>query len=338
MQNFSAEGFDFTPLAGQLGKYINFEDGMYLPDPVPEDLLLPFRDFVTKFSLQDVAYTIALASEGDDYLLDELTLYVFQRFNNVLIEELTAGNGFKTLNNSELYFKAQAELGPNALVQSTVIAGNRTSDGVELLVQTPTGNKLIIASAVLVSCPLVIENMAPFGLDNSESSLFTQFTATGYYTFLLGNTNLPPGFSYENVAPDGLYNIPALPTVLNIRTTLIDGIYYGWYGSHTPVSESEVKREVISTVQRLSNSSAVPTILEFASHSPFKQTVSADSIRDGFYTKLNGLQGHKNTWYTGNAVDESGTSNLWNFTEQLLPNIAAVATKQPSLAEGVCEY
>lgn len=317
-------GFNFTAYTAELHKYPPFQYGWNLPHPIPEDLLLPFGDFIEKYSLQDIAYTVHFISEGDGSLLDELTLYVFQRLNDVLLEEVSGGDGFKTHNNSELYFKAAAELGSSALLESTVIAADRSTDdsGVRLVVDTPTGDKLIIASQLLVSAPIVMDNMAPFGLDDREEDLFEQIEATGYYTYLVNNTGLPSGYAYENAGVDTDYHIPDLPAVYNVRPTIVDGIFYGWYGSQQPVSEEDLKAEIIETIKMLSNDTAEPEFLAFSSHSPFKQMVSADAIRDGFYDDLNALQGYRNTWYTGNAFDQSGSSSLWNFTKQLLPDIA----------------
>jgi hypothetical protein len=320
------QSIDFSAYAAQLSRYPNPQYGFNLPDPVPEDLVLPFRDFVAKYSLQDLAYLIAAFSTGDGNDLDLLTLYVFQRFGHVGITELTQGNGFYTArrNNSELYFKARAELGDSALVSSTVIAAyrprNRT-DKVRLVVRTPTGNKLIIASQILVSIPLTLGNMNPFGLDRHESGLFAQFDATAYYSCLVGNTGLPAGFSYQNAGANTTYNVPDLPTPYFVNPSSQPGYFQVLYGAQTPNPDSQVQADIIASIQRLSNSTATPEILAFSNHYPYRLTVPPQAIRDGFYSDLSALQGYRNTWYTGLLFDESGSSSLWNFTRQLVPSI-----------------
>jgi hypothetical protein len=42
----------------QLQNYPDLDKGFFLPNPVPEDLLMPFGDFVTKYSLEATVYTI----------------------------------------------------------------------------------------------------------------------------------------------------------------------------------------------------------------------------------------------------------------------------------------
>ena len=320
-------GFDFSAYATQLHKYPDPEYGWNLPHPVPEDLLLPFGDFIEKYSLQNIAFTLASIAAGEGNILEELTAYVFQRANNILLAELSTGEGIRTLNNSELYFKAQAELGSSALVSSTVVAAHRSKNnsGVLLVAQTPTGKKLIIASQILISFPITLGNMSPFNLDHRELGVFEQISYTGYYTSLVTDTGLPPGFSYQNAGVDTRYNIPLLPAPYNVNPTRVPGIFYVWYGAQGSLPEDQMKADIIAAIKRLSKSDVTPRFLAFASHTPYKQTVSAAAIRNGFYDDLNGLQGYRNTWYTGNAFDNSGTCSLWNFTKQLLPGIATAA-------------
>lgn len=327
--NFQPFAFDFSGIIAQLNKYPPFQNGWNLPTPVPEDLLLPFRDFVNKYNLQSVAFTVAFASQGDGDILDELTLYVFQRFNKVIIDELSGGEetGWTTRNNSELYYKAQAEVGRSAILNSKVVAAKRSSKGVALVVNSPTGPKLVLAKQLLITTPLVIDNLAPFDLDSREARLFTQFKASSYYTFLITNTGFPAGYGYENINQGNEYNLPTLPTVYHLRPTKAPGIWYGWFGGNQAVAESTIKAEIVKAVRNLNNGTTTPTFVRFSSHTPFKQTVPASSIRNGFYTDLNNLQGYRNTWYTGNAFCQSGTSAIWNFTLQLVPKIKTAAAK-----------
>lgn len=324
---YLTQSTNYDGISAQINKYPNPEYGWNLPKPVPDDLLLPFRDFVEKYSLEDVAYTIARTATGHGNILDELTVYVFQRFTNIAVAELTIGNGLlvKSGNNSELFSKARAELGSSALVESTVIDANRpTKKGdVRLVVKTPTGSKLIMASQILVSIPLTLDNMSPFSLDSRESGLFRQFKTTAYYAALLKNTGFPPGFSYENAGINTTYNVPPVPAAYNVGPASVPGYYYVWYGAPSPLPEDQVKADIIATVKRLSHSNETAEVVAFNSHTPYKLEVPAAAIRNGFYDNLNGLQGYRNTWYTGALWDESGSSSLWNFTKQVVTRVNA---------------
>jgi hypothetical protein len=52
-------------------------------------------------------------------------------------------------------------------------------------------------------------------------------------------------------------------------------------------------------------------------------TVSAADVAAGFYTKLYALQGHRNTFWNGAAFQAHDSTLLWQYTETLLPQIAA---------------
>lgn len=60
-----------------------------------------------------------------------------------------------------------------------------------------------------------------------------------------------------------------------------------------------------------------------AVHADFEMSVGAEAIRNGFYRELYGLQGKRNTWYTGATWHAHDSSLIWRFTEGLLPDIIA---------------
>jgi hypothetical protein len=106
-------------------------------------------------------------------------------------------------------------------------------------------------------------------------------------------------------------NIPILP-----------GLHAVKYDAPSPVSlfDHQVQNAIVKSIQRLGTGTAGPGATSnadfavFSSHTPYGLTVSADAIRKGFYTKLYGLQGERNTFWTGAA---------FNAHERILPAIAA---------------
>ena len=318
---------NFTPYANQLNKYPYLLTSWNLPSPVPADLLLKFGDFIKKYSLQDIAYSIYSNSLGVGNVLQQLTVNVFKIFDKAYLRGFQGGNVVTSNHdNGELYVKALAELGSDALLSSTVTAAQRAGgkNGVKLVVKTPTGNKLIIASKLLISIPPLISNLAPFALDAREKDLFQKWTYSGYYNGVINNTGLAAGTRYLNAAAKNPYNIPSLPAVYEIVPTRVKGIYYFWYGSPGALPRSKIEADVTATVQKLTdNKDAAPDFLAFSSHTPFKLVVSADDISEGFYKNLEGLQGHLKTYWTGAAFLSHSSGELWNFTQALLPDIAA---------------
>ena len=315
--------------AAQLAQYPYLEAGFDLPNPVPADLLLPFGDFVKKYALDAVVNTVFNFGQGLGDLLKQPTLYVMKNFGLDILRNLSVG--FLTTerhNNSELYEKARTELGADALLRSRVIATDRDAAGyANLLVQTPSGLKIIRAKKILFTAPPKLDNLFGFDLDATEASLFSQFGNSAYYTGLLRNTGIPDNVSVNNIGAGTAYNLPSLPGVYSISPTGVPGLHSVKYGSPKQLSETQVKADILAAVKRLRTAGTIPTTTPefavFASHSPFELTVSPSAIKNGFYRKLNALQGRNRTFYTGAAFHTHDSSLLWQFTEALLPRIAA---------------
>lgn len=322
---------DLGPWAEQLAKYPWLDYTSEVPRPIAEDLLLTFGDFVTKYNLSTSAYDIYLSAQGLSDPLAHTTFDVLKMVDPAFLAELE-GASLQTVNqdNSELYVKALAELGSDALLSSTVAAALRPDSGnVSLVVNTPTGTRLVVASKLLVTIPPILENMSPFGLSTTESKIFSQFAYMGYYTILLNNTGLPTGYTWINAnASVATYNIPELPALTQIFATRVPGLFFAWYRSPGDLTQEEVEADTIATIQTLQvaegiTATTVPDVVEFRSHTPYKLTVPAESLAGGFYSDLYALQGLRSTWYTGAAFISHNSGVLWNFTSALLPEIVA---------------
>ena len=320
----------FAAYGAQAAKYPYLEAGFDLPDPVPADLLLPFGEFVKKYNLAALVPTLFRFVEGVGNILDRSTLYIFKYFGVSALQDLSIG--FLTTvrqDNSELYRKALTELGQNVLLNSHVITTDRSGpDGVKVLVQTPTGRKLILAKKLIITIPPKLDNLVGFDLSRNETSLFAQFINTGYYTALIRNTSIPPHISLTNTAPETPYNLPPLPGLYSISETRVPGLYYAFVGSETPaLSDGQVKSLITDSVLRLraagTLNTTAPKFAAYEDHAPFELRVSREAIAGGFYKRLYALQGQRHTWYTGAAFHVHDSSLLWQFTEGLLPAILA---------------
>ncbi|KAF1948584.1 FAD/NAD(P)-binding domain-containing protein [Byssothecium circinans] len=321
--------FNFSPYKEQLDKYPYLLYTWKLPKPVPEDLLLTFADFLKKYNLADTAYDVYFSAGGVSNILDQLTINVFKFIDESFLDSITGNAIVPSTNNFEIYAKAATLLGKDVLLESTVVASRRSDNSVALVVQTPSGKKLIKASKLLISIPPLLENVRPFDLDNTETSLFSKWSYTDYYTLLVNNTGLPTNFQYANANESSTtYNIPQLPAPYFITPTRIPGLFYSWYASPSRVTEQQVKSDVSAIIKRLrqtvnSTTEGEPTFVEFRSHTPFKLVVGKEEIEGGFYDKLEGLQGKRSTYWTGAAFMSHDAAVLWNYTQALLPGLAA---------------
>jgi hypothetical protein len=202
------------------------------------------------------------------------------------------------------------------------------TDHVEVTVKTPSGSKVIKACKLLMSIPPKLHNLVGFDLDGTEHSLFSQFINTAYYTGLIRNTGLPENMTYTNVDVTAPYSLPDLPGLYALSATAVPGLLDIKYGSRTALSNDAVKADIIKTIRRLRESLGIqtndePEFAAYDNHTPFRLTVSPEAVKAGFYNKLNALQGHLHTFWTGAAFDAHDSSLLWNFTETLLPQITA---------------
>ncbi|KAI9843740.1 MAG: hypothetical protein M1838_002483 [Thelocarpon superellum] len=328
----------------QAAKYPYLEAGFDLPYPVPDDLLLAFGDFVKKYNLQCAVQFIFSFAQGLGDLLAQPTIYVLKNFGLSLLEDLQTG--FLTTahhDNSELYEKARAELGPDALLSSKVLATERGDSGVKVVVATPAGPKLILAGKMVLSIPPKLRNLAGFDLDHSEHSLFAQFGNSAYYTGVLANTNLPDQVTLQNIDLNTQYNIPVLPGIYSVAPSGVPGLFNVKVGAATAIGIQGARDIIFDSFRALhthahahahthtssssSNSTyypaANPSLAVFESHTPFELTVPAAAIAGGFYKQLYALQGHRSTFYTGAAFHTHNSALLWQFTQALLPSFAS---------------
>lgn len=326
LDGFAPSG-NFTAYMQLLDKfpYLVAGNGFQLPNPVPEDLVMPFGDYINKYNLQDVAYSIwanpSLGDVGDIFPLP--TAYVLKALSKIVLTQVSTPG--KTLtspndNNHEAWTNAQAELGHNVLLSSTVIAARRSRRGcVRLVVQTPAGRKLIKASKVLFTAAQTLENLRPFSLDEKEEAVFSQLEYTGFYSGLVSGTGLSNTSGLQNAATKSeSYHIPMVPNAMHFYPTGVPGIHSFWYESKTPLKEDEVKRDLVATIHRLSKSTPGNIeFIRFANHSPGILYAPAKQMSSGFWDQMNALQGHRSMYYTG-LLFEPSASGIWAFTQDLI--------------------
>ncbi len=332
---------NFTTYAAQLAKYPYLEAGFDLPDPVPEDLLLSFGNFVKKYNLRDfVNFATVNIAQGVGDILKLPTIYIFKYISLSVLPNLQSGFLITARhNNHELYDKALAELGQDALLNSSVVAIDRNPSGkyAKVLVQTSQGKKLILAKNILITIPPLLDNLKHFGLDDEERSIFAKFKYTVYYTAVLRNNVIPANVSLEAIDPSQPYNIPTLPKVYSFNAIGYPGLIDVKYISTDLLPLEQVKANIINSAKlatadlsgNLNSSSSSNTtttrptfeVAVLTAHSPFELHVDADAIREGYYKKLYALQGKGRFWYTGAAFHTHDSSSLWQFSEKVVDRI-----------------
>lgn len=318
----------------QLMKYPELDKGMFLPDPVPEDLTMPFRKFLEKYNLEAILPTLFSYNQGIGDVNTVPTVEMMKAFGLSTMSQFQTG--FLTTqrhNNSEIYVKAQAELqSANSLFLNSYVEVALRLDGkagVKLIVKTPSGRKLIRAKRLLITIPTKLDFMLPFVPTLAETAVFSRWINTGYYTSIIKNTGIPDGLSLQNFAANSEFNLPQMPTTYFIQQSPVNGLKQAFYSTERSPSsyvkaDSAVKAEIFNTIERLQNENPdkfqkkKPEFVEFKAHSPFYLQVSADDTKKGFYKKLYALQGQRNTFYSGASFRAQDSTLVWRFTEEVV--------------------
>ena len=316
-----------------LAQYPVLNSGMFLPDPVPEDLTMPFGDFVVKYGIEAIVQTLYSTNQGTG---DILSMPVLEqaRVNGLSLVAQLAANGLISTaqrNNSELYGKAQAELldADSLLLSSEVINSVRHDDGVELVVKTPDGVKLICAKKLLITIPPKLDLLASFDLQEQERDVFARFINAGYYSALIKNTGVPEDLFIYNYAPDTPYNLPAIPGIYLMQPTAIPGVKAIYYGADVsnatyPLSDDFIKGELVASIKRLQAANpdkfnaTEPEFVVYTSHAPFYVQATSEDIKARIYDEMNALQGLKSTYWSGAAFRAHDSSALWQFNKEVV--------------------
>ncbi|HKO53373.1 MAG TPA: FAD-dependent oxidoreductase [Polyangiaceae bacterium] len=315
------------------GTYFDLDSSFDLPNPVPRDLTMKFRDFVTKYGFGAMVRTAFQFGQGTGDILNMPAVYVLKVFSSQVVSSIFGlSGGFMACptGNSTLYENATSVLGDDLVFGADVLRVERDRNGVTVHVDTPRGRYIVKAKKLVVTAPPTPENLCGFDLDRSEESLVRRFDSNYYYTGLLKLQGVPAGLSVSNGNARTAYNLPQLPGLYGINPTLVPGIWNVKFGSTVPLSDFDVKATIVSQIRRLSDPTYFPTpprvldIVTFKGHTPFELNVTGDEIARGYYGSLNDLQGRNRTYYTGAAFQSHDSSLIWRYTKDtVLPLVLA---------------
>ncbi|OJI87359.1 hypothetical protein ASPTUDRAFT_74171 [Aspergillus tubingensis CBS 134.48] len=275
--------------------------GVYdLPDPVPEDLLRPFRDFVEKHSLEAALHLVFLFSQNVGNLLDMPTLYAIQNFGVPHVDALI--HGYITPKNGmyELYKQATEILGSDVLFQTNVVATNRSDSGVEVTVQHANGTRTLIrARNLLITFPPLMQKLQGFDLDETETDLFQKWFWRTYYVAVANNTGIPDKLWVTNTDPaNGLGSLPRMPFDFLLQYMGAPGHSTSKIVGDMNFTAEDARDLIAADFARMKAKGTFPIedpqIVVFGDSSPETLMVSPEEIRNGFYRKLYALQGRRN--------------------------------------------
>ncbi|KAI1129020.1 flavin-containing superfamily amine oxidase [Nemania abortiva] len=316
----------------QVALYPFLDNGLQLPSTIPSDLLLPFGDFVRKYSLEPMLEFVFIWMGGLPRILQQITLYIMKSLSLRTVDALI-GSGPAHLttareNNQELYDKSLEKLSGSVFLQSTVEFVSRDEEGVNVVASTPSGRVYIKSKKLVLAIPPLTATYERLGMDltSQEKESFGCFTHGFYRVMLIRDSGLPDDHSFTTV--DAI-EPTAHPGLFYVAATGISGYHIAYHSSACRLSDESVKTETLEGISRVARANGyfsdhTAEIVAFRDHSPYLLGVSAELIQDGFYERLNSLQGQMNTYWTGAAWQAQDSSLIWDWTEKsLLPRIIA---------------
>lgn len=292
-----------------LAMYPQLEDGFFLPDPVPEDLLMPFGQFVEKY---DIGAVVQLFSNLAGAFGDTLELPTIQQFRAQSLGLLGTISNFQTSsvsNNKLLFDKATTELAAadSLSLFSNVLHTERVSKSgsVKMLVDTPGGRKLVIAKKLLITIPPTAAALANCNMDEEESSIPSQLQGFGCYASVTRKAGTSSNVSAQNIALDQPYALPPMPGFYNCNPSGAPSLSVCYYGTKLGqiLSDDEAKAAIVADLKRYrtanGSNATEPEFMAFSNHSPYWLVVSSEATKAGFYKDMYALQGKRNTFWTG---------------------------------------
>lgn len=305
---------------------------------IPEDLLMPFGEFVKKYGIEDAVPQIWDATaQGLGDTMNMPTLFVNQGSGVAMARAMTGQTASAVPASGRLYdlYEAVAKfLGSDVLYNTVVTSTLRTKKGVTVTVKGPNGKVTRIeAKRLLVTIEPTKANLVPFDLDKSEKAILNKFKFTTVYAGILRHPSLQNLVAYtDRTNEPGSFNYTAFPLAPQVgRIDYLGGtedlFQFTAVGTTDDTSES-MKKVIADAIDAMiqagttEGAKGVPVEYKsFANHGHMHAHVSADELRRGFISDLNSLQGRKNIWYSGAAFSAGFSTILWEFNKVLLPKL-----------------
>ncbi|KAK6839305.1 hypothetical protein PG987_005171 [Apiospora arundinis] len=302
--------------AAELAKYPQIKFGYNLGPQVPEDLVLPFGKFMEKHNLTGMAQTMFEFNSGYTPLLEIPALYILKYLDTYELQSLQSGSFIVAANgdSATLYRNAAKFLGERVVYGVSGMHIQRSSAAAEAHRRGPAHPRNLRSTGL--------------DLDATEASLFGKLSAGVFYSLVVKDTGVAKA-NLRNRHPANPYGFPDQPFIYSvIPLPKTSGLAQVLLGSASPLTASQVEARVAADIGRLpaslrGNATTTPKVVTMAAHTWNVMAPVAD-IKAGFYDKLEGLQGLKNTWHIGAAWTTQSSTTIWEGLEQeFLPKFLA---------------
>lgn len=331
-----------------LPDYSKFPTG----DTIPEELLIPFGEFVARHGIEAALPTIfqitGMGMAGN--MLKLPTLYMMQAFGAPMIMALrpATGLGFvpASRNNSQLYGNIGSLLGDDVLYSSRVEQADRPtcptppsceaySRGVRLVVRRADGSKVLVkAKRLIVAFEPTLPALEGLEVDNKEQAVFGRWKSSRVYAGIVTHPALPAAVSIINTpaesAPDNYLVDHQGPYVVRYEHYgAPSNLYRALMMGNDSFTAEQAKALTQTSFDKLVASGVVPanatdqpvTFKAFADHRQMHLYFSREELKAGSIQQQYALQGYRLTYYTGAAWTAQFTNAVWTFTDGILPKV-----------------
>ncbi|OWP01225.1 flavin-containing superfamily Amine oxidase [Marssonina coronariae] len=311
-----------------LMKFPWIDSGYQVPDPVPEELYMPFSDLAKKYNFEPLLPMIAQYNWFTGDIAKIPALYGIKAAGPGLLASFFGKFIMPaTFDTRTLYNAAAAYLGDSVLLESTIMdvkrdlpsAGTNTTSVTVLVSQPGQAPKLIRAKKLIVAIPQTLDNIGTYDLTGEEQDVFGKFAGFGYWAGVV----TVPGLnnSVRNIGVQTSYQQPSIPGPASIEITGVPEYFTTSVGfNDLNYVEADGPEVVRASLRKLETVAAVPrgsadvaTFPYSTDHRTYNLRVPAEEIKNGFYAKVAKLQGHRNTYWTGAAYGFHNSALIWNF-------------------------
>ncbi|KAF9784810.1 hypothetical protein IL306_007164 [Fusarium sp. DS 682] len=324
-----------------LTKYPWIDQGYFIPNPVPQELLMPFGEFAQQNNFSAILPLISQLNWYPGNLTALPTIYGIKKFGPGLLQSVSSGFLVAASGDTRSIYKAAAaELGNSIYLNSEVVQVRRKAEGKGVVVVFKQNGKKITLKArkLVVAIPQTRENTKTFDLCEKEKKVIDKFSALGYVAGVAHIPGVETGL--QNVGALTPANLPLAPGTNGFFPTGSPNDFLVGVGSDSAafsVADSKaVMRQELTTLARIG---AVPvdapkkcTFRMLSSHAPYYLHVTGKDIAQGFYSELLALEGYRNTYWTGAAFAGHNSGLIWNWNDGIvLPAIKETLELEQSL-------
>jgi oxygen-dependent protoporphyrinogen oxidase len=291
------------------------------------ELYVNFRDFMHKYKIEPVADTLCpfLIGCGYGYYEEIPAIYIFRflwlffrnslRFKNLVkIMRGESGSGISGCKNGcqELWIKMAEDfqVETSAEIESIrrrVVDSESDKDSkIEIVVNGETR----LFDRLIISSPLD-EAVQFLDVSDEERELFAKITNTDYYVTLFKGE----GFSKSLFIRDHIHPETKGKTVAIFCKHCDSNVYTGYQICPSDTQPNELVEILKNDVERLGGRFDGVITQKYWRYFP---RVGTEDLRDGFYKRLDAMQGERGTYYIGAVLNFETLENTVSFAKRLV--------------------